>query len=286
MSRVAYVNGRYLSRRAATVHIEDRGYQFADGVYEICEVFRGALIDEKRHFERLAYSLAELQIAPPLRPGGLAIVVREIMARNKIDNGFVYVQVTRGVAPRDHFFPQPAVRPSLIVTARQVNPEKGEVQAQKGVSIITTPDLRWKRADIKSISLLPNVLARQLARESAAYEAWLVDSSDMITEGAASNAWIVSANGAIVTRHLDHSILRGITRTTLIEIIAAQGLKLEERKFSLDEALAAREAFITGATALIMPVVRVNGKKIGQGIPGSITLKLRAIFHDIAARST
>jgi D-alanine transaminase len=286
MSRVAYVNGRYLLRRSATVHIEDRGYQFADGVYEVCEVFRGALIDEKRHFERLSYSLAELQIAPPLRPGGLAIVVREIMARNKIDNGFVYVQVTRGVAARDHFFPHPAVRPSLIVTARQVNPEKGEVQAQKGVSVITTPDLRWKRVDIKSISLLPNVLARQLARERAAYEAWLVDSSDMITEGAASNAWIVSENGTIVTRHLDCSILRGITRTTLMEIIAAQGLKLEERKFSLDEALAAREAFITGATALIMPVVRINGKKIGQGNPGSITLKLRAIFHDIAARST
>jgi D-alanine transaminase len=249
-------------------------------------VFRGALIDEKRHFERLAYSLAELQIALPLRPGGLAIVVREIMARNKVDNGFIYVQVTRGVAPRDHVFPRPAVRPSLIVTARQVNPEKGEVLAQKGVSVIAVPDLRWKRVDIKSISLLPNVLARQLARESGAYEAWLVDSSDMVTEGAASNAWIVSDNGTIVTRHLDHSILRGITRTTLIEIIAAQDLKLVERKFSLDEALAAREAFITGATALIMPVVRINGKKIGQGIPGSITLKLRGIFHDIAARST
>jgi D-alanine transaminase len=286
VSRVAYVNGRYLPRRDAMVHIEDRGYQFADGVYEVCEVFCGALIDEKRHFDRLAYSLSELQIAPPLRSGALAIVVREIMVRNKIQNGYIYVQATRGVAPRDHVFPWPAVRPSLIVTARHVNPEKGALLAQKGISVNTTPDLRWKRCDIKSISLLPNVLARQLAHESGAYEAWLVDSSNMITEGAASNAWIVSANGTIVTRHLDHAILRGITRTTLIEIIAAQGLKLEERKFSVNEALAAREAFVTGATTLVMPVVRIDGKEIGQGVPGSITLKLRGIFHDIAARST
>jgi D-alanine transaminase len=286
MTRVAYVNGRYVSRRSAVVDIEDRGYQFADGVYEVCEVFRGALIDEQRHFERLAYSLAEVQIAAPLRPGGLAIVVREVLARNKIENGFVYVQVTRGVAPRDHVFPHPPVRPSLIVTARQVSPEIGELKAQKGVGVITTPDLRWKRVDIKSISLLPNVLARQLAHESGAYEAWLVDCSGMVTEGAASNAWIVCENGTIVTRNLDHSILRGITRTTLIEIIAAQGLELVERKFSLEEALAASEAFITGATTLIMPVVRINGKKIGDGIPGPITLKLRAIFHDLAARST
>jgi D-alanine transaminase len=286
MTRVAYVNGCYVSRRSAKVDIEDRGYQFADGAYEVCEVFHGALIDEQRHFERLAYSLAELQIAAPLRPGALAIVVREVLARNKVENGFVYVQVTRGVAPRDHVFPHPPVRPSLIVTARQVNPEKGELKAQKGVSVITTPDLRWKRVDIKSISLLPNVLARQLAQESGAYEAWLVDCSGMVTEGAASNSWIVCENGTIVTRHLDRSILRGITRTTLIEVIAAQGLELVERKFSLEEALAAREAFITGATALIMPVVRINGKKIGEGIPGPITLKLRAIFHDLAARST
>jgi D-alanine transaminase len=286
MSRVAYVNGRYVLHRSAMVPIEDRGYQFADGVYEVCEVFHRALIDEKRHFERLAYSLAELQIAPPLRHGALAIVVREVMARNKVENGYIYVQVTRGVALRDHIFPCPAVRPSLVVTGRQVDPEKGELIARKGVSVITTPDLRWKRVDIKSISLLPNVLARQLAKESGAYEAWFIDSSGMVTEGAASNAWIIGENGTIVTRHLDHSILRGITRTTLFEIIAAQGLRLAERKFSLDEALAAQEAFITGATTLIMPVVCIDGKNIGSGIPGPTTLKLRAIFHDIAARST
>jgi D-alanine transaminase len=285
MSRVAYVNGRYVLHSSAKVSIEDRGYQFADGVYEVCEVFRGALIDEKRHFERLAYSLGELQIAAPITPSALATVIREIMARNKITNGFVYVQVTRGVAPRDHLFPQKPVRPSLVVTARQVDPEKSESKAREGISVITIPDLRWKRVDIKSISLVPNVLARQLASESGAYEAWLVDSGGMVTEGAASNAWIVSRSGTIVTRALDHAILRGITRTTLVEIIAAQRLKLEERKFSVEEAFGAREAFITGATALIMPVVRINGCPIGEGIPGPITSKLRAIFHDFAARS-
>jgi D-alanine transaminase len=286
MSRTAYINGRYVPHGSAMVHIEDRGYQFADGVYEVCEVFRGALIDEKRHFERLAYSLAELQIRPPLGKGALAIVVREILARNKIENGHVYVQVTRGVAPREHYFPAPSVRPSLIVTARRVDPAKGEQLAQKGVSVVTTPDLRWKRADIKSISLLPNVLARQLAKESGAYEAWLIDAAGMVTEGAASNAWIITESGTIVTRELDHAILRGITRTTLLEIIKAQGLSVEERKFSLDEALKAREAFITAATALIMPVVRIDGKTIGQGTPGPMASKLRAIFHDFAARST
>jgi D-alanine transaminase len=286
MSRVAYVNGRYVFHRDAMVHIEDRGYQFADGVYEVCEVFRGALIDERRHFERLAYSLAELQIDPPVRAGGLAVVIREVTARNRVENGFLYVQVTRGVAPRDHVFPQKPTRPSLVVTARQVDPDKSEINARQGISVITTQDLRWKRVDIKSISLLPNVLARQLARECGACEAWLVDSLGMVTEGAASNAWIISKAGVVITRPLDHSILRGITRTTLIEIVAAEGLKLEERKFSLEEVFAAREAFITGATTLIMPVVRIDGREIGAGIPGPVASKLRAIFHAVAARSS
>ncbi len=285
MSKVAYVNGRYVPHRRAMVAIDDRGYQFADGVYEVCEVFRGALIDERRHFERLSYSLSELRITPPLREGALAIVGREILARNKIDNGYIYVQVTRGAAPRDHIFPGPSVRPSLVVTARHVDPAKGEQLAKKGVSVITMPDIRWKRADIKSISLLPNVLARERARQSGAYEAWLIDDAGMVTEGAASNAWIITESGAIVTRGLDHAILRGITRTTLIEIIKAQGLTIEERKFGLDEAQRAREAFVTGATALIMPVVRIDGKPIGQGKPGPTALKLRALFHDFAART-
>lgn len=285
MSKVAYVNGRYVLRREAAVSIDDRGYQFGDGVYEVCEVFRGALIDEKRHFDRLAYSLAELKIEPPLRGHALGFVIREVLRRNKVVNGFLYVQVTRGVAPRDHIFPPKSVRPSLIVTARQVDFEKNQEKAAKGVSVITTPDLRWKRVDIKTVNLLPNVLARQFAHEHGAYEAWLVDASGMVTEGAASNAWIVNQAGTIITHQLDHSILRGITRTTLIEIIAAQGLKLEERRFNLEEAFAAREAFMTGATALIMPIIRIDGKTIGTGTAGPLALQLRAIFHEAASRT-
>ncbi|MGO9674603.1 MAG: D-amino-acid transaminase [Methylocella sp.] len=286
MSRIAYVNGAYVQSRDAVVPIEDRGYQFADGVYEVCEVFRGALIDEERHLGRLARSLAELRIDAPVKPGALKVILREVLARNKVADGYIYLQVTRGVAPRDHVFPQPPVRPSLVVTARRIDPQKGEAAARKGIDVISTPDLRWKRVDIKSIALLPNVLARQAAKERGAYEAWLIDSDGLVSEGAASNAWIIDEAGTIITRQVDHSILRGITRTTLIEIIAAQSLRLAERKFSLGEALRAREAFITGATTLVMPVVAIDGHKIGGGVPGPVTLKLRHIFHDAAARST
>jgi D-alanine transaminase len=286
MSRVAYVNGQYIVSRDAKVHIEDRGYQFADGVYEVCEIFHGALIDEQRHVERLARSLAELRIDAPVGTGALKVILREVINRNKVANGYVYIQVTRGVAPRDHTFPEKPVRPSLVVTGRQIDPEKGERAARKGISVVTTPDLRWKRVDIKTISLLPNVLARQTAKEQGAYEAWLIDSEGMVIEGAASNAWIIDRSGAIITRQLDHSVLRGVTRTTLIEIIAAEGLRLEERKFSVEEALAAQEAFVTGATTLVMPVIAIDGQKIGAGAPGPVAQRLRAIFHDTAARSS
>ncbi|QBR70155.1 D-amino acid aminotransferase [Beijerinckiaceae bacterium] len=284
MSRVAYVNGRYVWRRDALVHIEDRGYQFADGVYEVCEVFQGALIDEKRHLGRLAYSLAELRIDAPLKPEALAIILREVVRRNKVQNGFVYLQITRGVAPRDHVFPTNA-HPSLVVTARHVDPGKSESVARKGISVVTCPEIRWKRVDIKSISLLPNVLARQIAKEGGAYEAWFVEPDGMVTEGSASNAWIVGQGGIVITHQVDHAILRGITRTTLLEIIAAEGLKFEERKFSLEEAFAAQEAFVTGATTLVMPVVRIDGRQIGTGVPGPVATRLRAIFHEAAARS-
>jgi D-alanine transaminase len=286
VSRIAYVNGAYLPSRDAVVPIEDRGYQFADGVYEVCEVFRGGLIDEERHLDRLDRSLAELRIDAPVKPAALKVILREILARNRIANGYLYLQVTRGVARRDHVFPQPSVRPSLVVTARPIDPKKGEAVARKGIAVVSAPDIRWKRVDIKSIALLPNVLARQTAREKGAYEAWFIDADGLVSEGAASNAWIIDQSGAIITRQVDHSILRGITRTTLIEIISAQGLRLEERKFSLNEALGAREAFITGATTLVMPVVSIDGRKIGDGAPGPTALKLRGVFHDAAAQST
>jgi D-alanine transaminase len=285
VSRIAYVNGAYVANRNAVVSIEDRGYQLADGVYEVFEVFRGAIIDEDRHLERLNRSLAELRIDRPSNTAVLKVILREILCKNRILNGYLYIQVTRGVAPRDHVFPAPPVPASLIVTAKPIDPEKGEAAARKGVSVLTMPDLRWKRVDVKSIALLPNVLARQAAKEQGAYEAWLIDSDGMISEGAASNAWIIDQSGTIITRQPDHSILRGITRTTLIEIIVAQGLGFEERKFNREEALAAREAFITGATTLIMPVVAIDGHKIGNGAPGPVALRLRAAFHNKAKHS-
>ncbi|WP_395696541.1 D-amino-acid transaminase [Methylocella sp.] len=285
MTRITYVNGRYVPSLEAQVSVEDRGYQFADGVYEVCEVWDGELIDEGRHLDRFYRSLAELKIAEPAARPALKVVMREILARNRLANGYLYIQATRGVAHRDHPFPDPPVRPSLVVAAKSLAPEKGEAAARAGVKVIVTPDLRWKRVDIKSISLLPNVLARQEAREKGAYEAWLVDDAGLISEGAASNAWIVDAGGTVVTRQLDRSILRGITRTTLIELIAAEGLRVEERPFSLKEAFDAREAFITGATTLVMPVVEIDGRKIGEGRPGPVATRLRALFHGFAAHS-
>ncbi len=285
MGRIAYVNGRYLPQAAAAVHIEDRGYQFGDGIYEVCEVHAGALIDEERHMARLQRSLGELQMAWPLQPAALAIVVRQIISRNRIACGYVYVQVTRGVAPRDHVFPAKSVRSSLVVTACSTDPRKAEATAAKGIAVISAPDTRWKRPDIKTTCLLPNVLARQSAREQGAYEAWLVDEEGMVTEGAASNAWIVNSEGVIITRYADRRILRGVTRMTLIDLIAAEGLPFEERKFSLEEAKKAREAFVTGATTLVMPVVSIDAQAIGNGKPGPVARSLREKFHLVAKRS-
>jgi D-alanine transaminase len=285
VGRIAYVNGRYLPQAQAMVNIEDRGYQFGDGVYEVCELRGGALIDETRHMERLRRSLGELGIAEPLAPGALGLVARQVIARNRIQDGYLYIQVTRGVAPRDHCFPAKAVRPGLVVTVRGIDPQKAATLAAQGIAVVSMPDLRWKRPDIKTIGLLPNVLARQAAKEQGAYEAWLIDSEGMVTEGAASNAWIVGHNGVIVTRHVDNAILRGVTRSTLLALIAAEGLRLEERKFSLAEAKAAREAFITGATSLVMPVVRIDGTPIADGTPGTLTISLRKRFHEVAEAS-
>lgn len=283
MSRIAYVNGSYVRHAEAGVSIEDRGYQFADGVYEVCEVYQGALVDEPRHMARLAYSLGELRIDAPMAPKALLMVMREVVARNKVSYGYVYVQVTRGVAKRDHYFPNPAVRPAIVITAKAMNPKKGAANAAKGIAVVSLPDIRWKRPDIKTIGLLPNVLARQAAREDGAYEAWLVDDKGFVTEGAATNAWIVDSAGTLISRQADHSILRGITRTTLLDLVARENLRFEERAFTLDEAYAATEAFITGATTLVMPVVQIDGRTIGTGTPGPMATRLRAAFHSVAA---
>jgi D-alanine transaminase len=284
MSRIAYVNGRYLPMRAATVHVEDRGYQFGDGVYEVCEVRGGRLIDERRHMARLLRSLDELRIRVPMSLASLGVVLREVVARNRVSYGVLYLQITRGVARRDHAFPVPEVPPSVVVIARALNRARNETLASKGIAVFTVLDNRWGRVDIKTIGLLPNVLARQAAIEQGARDAWFVDASGNVTESASGNAWIVTQAGTVVTRPADNAILRGITRTVLFEVIKAQGLAAQERAFTLKEAYAACEAFITSASQIVMPVVKIDDRPVGNGQPGPIATALRRAFHDFAER--
>jgi len=279
MSRIAYVNGRYLPGNDAKVAVEDRGYQFADGVYEVCEVRGGRLVDERRHMARLDRSLGELRIARRMSSAAMQIVLRETIRRNHVRDGIVYVQVTRGIARRDFPFPADETRPSLVVTARSNNPEQLEQLAAEGVAVITVPDIRWKRVDIKSVALLPNVLAKQRAREQGAREAWLVDEQGCVTEGASSNAWIVSRDGKLITHPLGQDILPGITRSVVIDVIKAQGLAFEERCFTVEEAYAAREAFVTSASQIVLPVVSIDGRPVGNGAPGLIATALRRDYH-------
>src|SRR5579885_294184 len=280
--RIAYVNGRYLPYAQAAVHIEDRGYQFADGVYEVCEVRGGQLIDERRHMERLARSLRELRISLPMPLPVLGIILRETIERNRVRDGIVYLQVTRGVAKRDHAFPVPETKPSVVAIARSKDRAKGETTAAAGIPVITVPENRWDRVDIKSIGLLPNVLVRQEAREKGAGEAWFVDRDGFVTEGSSSNAWIVTRDKKIITRPADHGILRGITRTVVLDVAKKLGHTIEERPFTVEEALAASEAFVTAATQIVMPVVQIDGKPIGNGHPGLVATSLRAHFYEAA----
>ncbi len=282
MSRVAYVNGRYVPHARACVHVEDRGYQFADGVYEVCEVLDGHLVDERRHMNRLERSLKELRIREPMSRSALAHVLRETVRRNRVRDGMVYLQVTRGVARRDHLFPKDDVAPAVVVTARSIDRRKGRKAAEEGIAVVTVPDNRWERVDIKSVSLLPNVLARQAAEEAGAAEAWFVDHDGNVTEGSSTNAWIVDMEGRLITRPAEHGILRGITRTVVVDLARREGLELVERAFTVEEAKRAREAFVTSATKLVMPVVRIDDSAIGNGKPGSIAGRLRELFHGAA----
>jgi D-alanine transaminase len=274
VSRIAYVGGQYLPHREAAVHIEDRGFQFADGVYEVIAVRRGQLVDEQPHLQRLHRSLGELRIAPPMADAALSIVLREIVRRNGVDRGIVYLQVTRGAAPRDHAFPKSA-KPTLVVTARRVRPPDPRL-GEEGVAVITIPDIRWQRCDIKSIALAANVLGKQQAREAGAIEAWQVDGDGHVTEGTSTNAWIVTADGTVVTRAADHAILNGVTRLAVFNIIEREGCRLVERPFTVAEAKAAREAFLTSTTSDLLPVVRIDGASVGDGKPGPLSHKLRA----------
>ncbi|HYC64786.1 MAG TPA: D-amino-acid transaminase [Reyranellaceae bacterium] len=282
MTRYAYVNGRYVNHREASVHVEDRGYQLSDGVYEVVGVRDGRLIDEGPHLDRLDRSLKELRIGWPVKRPALSFIIRELMRRNRLRDGLVYMQVTRGVARRDHAFPTAKVRPALVLTTK--NSKRAESDPGAGIAIKSAPDIRWERCDIKTVALLPNVLAKQAARESGAYEAWLVDEQGCVTEGASTNAWIVTPEGELITRQTDSGILAGITRSTLKGLADSLQLKFVERPFTLVEAKKAKEAFITSATSFVTPVVKIDGQVVGDGKPGPTARRLREEYVRFAAQ--
>lgn len=281
MGRLAYVNGRYVPHAQAMVHVEDRGYQFADGVYEVVPVIDGVLIDEEPHLDRLGYSLQQLRIAWPVTRPVLKLILRELMTKNGLKRGLVYFQVSRGVAPRDHKFPT-NIKSALVITTKRMNPPS-EAVLRDGVAVSSQPDIRWTRRDIKSLSLLPNILAKQAATEAKAFEAWLVGPDGVVTEGSSTNAWIVK-DGAVITYPKGHDILGGITRLSLLELANKIGTKLIERSFTLKEALSADEAFLTSSSAFVLPVTSIDGQKIGSGKPGPVTQQLRQIYIDNVTR--
>ena len=282
MGRIAYVNGRFVPHAEAFVHIEDRGYQLADAVYEVWALFDGKLADAEGHFARLERSLGELRIDMPMSRAALTVVLKEAVRRNRVREGLLYLQVSRGVAKRDHAFPTEPVRPAVVMTVSAVDRVASEARAAKGVSVVTTPENRWGRCDIKSVSLLPNALAKQKAREAGAAEAWFVDDLGFVTEGASSNAWIVDTHGRLRTRDTNANILRGITRSTLLSVIKREGLEVDERPFTPADAVAAKEAFITGAGTLVLPVVAVDGRRVGEGKPGPVATTLRRLYIEQA----
>ncbi len=285
MSRIAYVNGRFVPHGEAVVHVEDRGFQFADGVYEVWAVLGGKLADAAGHFERLERSLGELSMPMPMARSALTVILRETVRRNHVREGLVYLQVTRGVAPRDHAFPAPETPLSVVATAKRLDRAAADARAERGAAVITVPETRWARCDIKTVGLLPNALAKQQARAAGAVEAWFVDELGLVTEGASSNAWIIDKTGALRTRDTQANILRGITRKTLMSVLAREGIPVEERPFSPEEAKEAREAFITGAGTLLLPIVSIDGKPVGDGAPGPVAKRLRRLYIEEARRT-
>lgn len=281
---VAYVDGAYRPLAGAGVHIEDRGFQFGDAIYEVWGVRDGRLLDTPGHLGRLHRSLGELRIAAPMSDAALMAVLRETQRRNRVRDGLLYLQVSRGAAPRDHAFPRPSVKPTIVITCRPMSRASFEARVAKGVAVISVPDIRWARRDIKSVNLLPNVLAKQQAREAGAFEAWFVDDDGFVTEGTSSNAWIVDAQGRLRTCGLSHHILHGVTRATLMRLAAERQIKVLEQPFTLADAKAAREAFVSSATNPGVPVIALDGAKIGDGRPGPIARALREAYFGAQAR--
>ncbi len=278
MSRIAYVNGAYVPLRGAGVSIMDRGFQFADSIYEVWAIRGGRMFDTDAHMTRLQRSLAELRITPPMSEESLMAVMRETMRRNHVTDGIVYVQVSRGAANRDHVFPASDTKPTIVVTAKNLDRAAIAKRTAIGIKVTSAPETRWQRRDIKSVNLLPNVLARQGAKEKGAFEAWFVDEHGVVTEGTSSNAWIVDASGILRTRELSFDILHGVTRGALLKLAQERQINVEERPFTLEEAKAAREAFITAASNAATAVIEIDGVRIGDGKPGPVTEALRAAY--------
>lgn len=279
MPRIAYVNGRYIPHNRAAVHIEDRGYQFGDAVYEVWSVRDRMLLDGEWHLNRLERSLGELEIRLPLSRAALRRVIAEMLRRNRIRDGLIYLQVSRGVARRDHAFPAADTPPSLVLTAKRINPHQLDAKADAGVAVISQPDIRWGRCDIKTVNLLPNVLAKQAAKRAGAAEAWLIDAQGLVTEGSSSNAWIVTAEGKLVTRQLDTAILHGITRASVAGLARSLGYEVEERAFTLAEAMQAREAFMTSASSFVTAITAIDGRPVANGAVGTIARELRSAYQ-------
>ncbi len=283
MSRIFHVNGAWVAEEAAQVSVLDRGFLFADAVYEVTAVLDGRLVDVDGHLARLGRSLAALGMALPAPEAELAELHREAVARNGLTEGMVYLQVTRGVAERD-FLIRPGAAPGIVLFT-QSRALVESPAARTGIRVVSRPDLRWGRRDIKTVQLLAASLAKSEAVAAGADDAWLVEPDGTVTEGSSSNAWILTAEGVLVTRALSPAILPGITRAAVLKLAGETGLRLEVRAFSIDEARAAREAFVTAASSFVLPVVAIDGAVIGDGTPGAVTRRLRQLYID-EARAT
>jgi D-alanine transaminase len=279
MSRIVYVNGAYLPEEEAKISVFDRGFLFADGVYEVATVVDGRLVDNAAHLARLQRSLGELAMPAPAAPEEIEAIQRELIARNGIDQGLVYLQVTRGAADRDFLYPTDAA-PSLVMFTQTKNVIDNPTAA-KGISVVTLPDIRWRRRDIKTVALLAASMAKQAAHDAGADDAWMVEDG-AVTEGSSNNAFIVTHDGAIVTRALSNDILHGITRRAVLAIAEREGLTVEERAFSPEEAYEAAEAFITSASTFVMPVVKIDNRILGNGVPGPVSENLRRLYIEMA----
>lgn len=280
MSRIAYVHGEFTPLEQARVSILDRGFLFADGVYEVSAVIDGALVDNAAHLRRLEGSLAEISLALPEPLDRIIEIQRELIVRNNLVEGLVYLQITRGPAERDFAFPKDS-QPSLVLFTQNKSILQSPV-AKSGVFVKTVPDIRWRRRDIKSVALLAQVLAKQAAAAENCQEAWMVDDEGLVTEGSSSTAFIITRNNTLVTRQNSHAILPGCTRRAVLELAGRRKLSIEQRGFSVEEARNAAEAFLTSASAFVTPVVRIDHAPVGEGVPGPLTLELRKIYIQFA----